>query len=74
MDNWAYVNLLGDALALVAHFILGLILLILIESDIFSCIRNLTFRSIPAPREDLKLDEDVIAEEMRIANQVKNPV
>jgi len=70
---WAWTNLLGDAAALVAHFVIGLILLILIESDIFAFIRKLTFRPIPGPREDLVLDDDVIAEERRVANQSRNP-
>ena len=66
MNNWAFENLLGDALALVAHFVIGLIILVVIESEIFTFLRKLTFRPIPGRRSDLILDEDVIAEEKRV--------
>ena len=71
---WAFENLLGDACFLVAHFVFGIIFLVIVETDIFACIGKLTIRSIPAPKEDLELDEDVLAEEERVRNQVKTPV
>lgn len=73
MDNWAFKNLLGDALALVAHFVIGLILLAIAESDIFQFLRKISVQPIPSKRVDLVLDNDVLAEETRVQNQVRNP-
>ena len=65
---WAPQNLLGDALCLVAHFIVGLLFLIVVETDMFSFLRKLTVWKIPTPKTDLQLDEDVLAEELRVKN------
>ena len=67
--TWDLYNLGGDALALVAHCIVGILVLSLIETDIFSCLTRFTLRSPPARNTGLDLDEDVIAEEERILNQ-----
>jgi hypothetical protein len=50
--------------------VFGIIFLIIVETDIFACIGKLTIRSITARKEDLELDEDVLAEEERVRNQV----
>lgn len=52
-----------------AHFIVGLLFLIIVETDMFSFLRKLTIWPIPAPKTDLQLDEDVLAEELRVKNQ-----
>ena len=61
--------MLGDAVALVAHCVVGLLALALIETDVFACLRRFTFRKLPEKKDDLDLDEDVIAEEDRITHQ-----
>ena len=68
-DIWAWFNLKGDAAALVAHFVIGLFIIFLIECDIFACLAKLTCRSVPAENTDLELDEDVVAESERVARQ-----
>ena len=68
-DIWAWFNLKGDAAALIAHFVIGLLIIFLIECDIFSCLSKITCRSVPAENEDLELDEDVVAEAERVARQ-----
>lgn len=69
---WSFQNLLGDALALVAHFFFGLIFLLLVEADLCECFRKLTIWKIPEPNNGLVLDDDVLAEEERVRSQVRN--
>ena len=57
---------MGNAVMMGAIGFLSLILLILVESNLCVCIKNLTFRPLPNPKEDLDLDEDVIAEADRL--------
>lgn len=45
---WAFKNLLGDACALGAHFVFGIIFLVIVETDIFACIGKWTIRATPA--------------------------
>jgi len=65
-DNWAFENLGGDAVALIIHFFVGVIVLAVIETDIFACLRKLSFRTIPARNQNLELDDDVLNEEERV--------
>lgn len=44
---WAFDNLLGDAVFLVALFFVGLGFVVLVESGVFEKVRELTFWSIP---------------------------
>jgi len=53
---------------LVAHFFFGILFLLIVETDIFSFLRKLTVWSIPEPNTSLQLDEDVLAEEKRVAD------
>ena len=46
-DLWAWFNLKGDVAALIAHFVLGIIIIFLIECDLFSCLSKITCREIP---------------------------
>lgn len=46
-----------------------MLLLILIEADIFQCCSKFTCKSLPEPQHDLDLDEDVQAEHERLAKQ-----
>ena len=66
-DPMAWFNLKGDVAALVAHFVLGIIIIFLVECDLFSCCAKMTCRSVPPENEDLELDDDVIAEIERVA-------
>ena len=68
-DIWAWFNLKGDAAALVGHFVVGCLIIFLIECDIFACLGKITCRTMPAENEDLELDEDVVAEIERVARQ-----
>ena len=68
-DIWAWYNLKGDAAALIAHFVLGCLIIFIIESDLFACFRKISCRSVPSETEDLELDEDVVAEIERVARQ-----
>jgi hypothetical protein len=68
VELWAWINLKGDAACLVLHFVIGSLILIIIESDICSGCSKFTFRSLPdAAGENEKLmDNDVLAEEERV--------
>ena len=46
-ETWAFYNLLGDAVILIIHFFFGIIVLILIETDLFACLRRATCRKLP---------------------------
>ena len=63
---WAWTNLKGDAAFLVGHFVVGLLFLTIVECDVFACLRKRTLRKLPAPKMDLVLDDDVLAEEERV--------
>ena len=67
--NWAWFNMKGDAVALGAHFFVGILIIMLIECDVFHCLSKVTCRTVPTYNEDIELDEDVIAENERVANQ-----
>lgn len=75
-EPWAFYNLKGDAVALLAHFLIGLLLLVLFESQGFKlCCEKLSNvccckgREKHADEEDMiLLDEDVLAEEERVEN------
>ena len=66
-DLWDWYNLKGDSAALIAHFVVGIIIIFLIECDLFACLGKITFREIPPENEDLELDDDVVAEMERVA-------
>ena len=74
-DIWAWYNLKGDAVILVAHFFIALFVLFLIEVEVqklFSWMPKIRCRS-RTTRERLGpvlvKDDDVIAEEKRVAGQ-----
>jgi len=56
----------GDALILVLHFFIDTAILIAIEKDLFSCLKNLGLKKVPPRNESLVLDPDVVAEEERV--------
>ena len=73
-DNiWAWYNLKGDAMFLVAHCIVGVLFLVLIELEVVrfaSWCPKLGFRSSKSSQgPELIKDDDVITEEKRIASQ-----
>ena len=49
--------------------ILYMLLLILIEADIFQCCAKFSCKSLPEPKHDLDLDEDVVSEHNRLEKQ-----
>lgn len=68
-DNiWALENMGGDALILVLHFIIDTGILIVIESNILSCLKGFSINKAPPPLPTaiLNLDDDVLAEEERV--------
>ena len=66
-DRWAFYNLGGDATAMVIHFFFGILVITLIETDVFACLRRFTLRTIPQRKQDLLMDDDVVREEERVA-------
>jgi len=73
-EIWALYNLKGDAIALICHFVLGIFLLTLIELEIwqyFSWCCKIGCRSSSNQNlgPELIKDDDVIAEEKRVAGQ-----
>ena len=73
-EIWAWYNLKGDCVILLMHFVFNLIVLVLIELEVYTlfdwcpCLR---FRSEGAFRQGPRLikDDDVITEEKRVAAQ-----
>lgn len=55
-------------LLLILQFIVYTSILALIEADVFRCTRDKTAREIPPRDPTLRLDEDVLAEEIRVAD------
>ena len=73
-DIWAWYNLKGDCMILLLHCILGLFKLTLIELEVYTLIDFwplIGYRSSNANRTGPPLvkDDDVIAEERRVASQ-----
>ena len=68
-DLWAWFNLKGDVAALLAHFVVGIIIIFLIECDVFACLSKITCREVPPENENIELDDDVVAEMDRVARQ-----
>jgi ATP-binding cassette, subfamily A (ABC1), member 3 len=76
-ENWAWYNLKGDAAFLIAHFFVGIFLLTLIELEVykyFSWCPGVGCRQARGRGEGPVLikDEDVLAEEKRVAQQSIN--
>ena len=70
-DIWAWYNLKGDAYILVLHFFVGIIILTLIELEVyqnFTWCPKMGFKSRRENRRTPQLpkDDDVIAEEIRV--------
>lgn len=66
-NYWGLKNMGGDALVLVMQFFVFSLILIAIEMDVFRCCRSQSIRKIRPRDSRLKLDEDVLAEEIRVA-------
>lgn len=60
---YALTNLTGNYLIMISTAIIFVLLLIVIEADIFQKCSKFSVKSVPSPRNDLDLDEDVLAEE-----------
>ena len=70
-ELWAWWNLKGDAVILLAHCVVGVVLIALIELDFFTCFGLCRCkRKGRAPDDNVPKDEDVLAEEARVALQV----
>lgn len=74
IDNFAIENMGGDIMLLAIHFIVWTSFLIMVEMGTFSWLwYSLPFnKGTISPRENLDLDDDVIAEEERVALANKN--
>lgn len=59
----------GDALLLIAHFFFGTFVLILIEMDLFKCLKGCTLRKIPKKNKEIDMEDDVLREEERTCNK-----
>ena len=73
-DIWAWENLKGDAMILILHFVVGLIILTLIEMEVISLLDwcpGIGCRGSGSARNEVELvkDDDVFAEEQRVAMQ-----
>ena len=66
---WALANLGGNYIIMFTSAIVFTALLVVIEADIFQKCSNFTFRALPPMRNDLDMDEDVIAEQERLTLQ-----
>ena len=49
------------------HFFFGILVITIIETDIFAFLRRFTLRAIPGRKQDLMMDDDVLNEEERVA-------
>lgn len=73
-EIWAWYNLKGDCMILLLHFVFGLAMLTLIELEVYSLFDwcpLIGCRSVGSDRRGPRLikDDDVIAEERRVASQ-----
>ena len=68
-DVWALTNLGGNYLIMIITAVVCVLLLMVIEADIFQRCSKFTFFSLPYAHHNLDLDDDVIAEEDRLAIQ-----
>ena len=68
-DVYALENLGGLYIIMVCMAIFCTLLLIVIEADIFQSCAKFSVFSVPEPREDMDLDDDVLAEEERLVKQ-----
>jgi len=59
---------------MLAHFVVDTLILILIEMDVFACLRRYTCRRIPARNAELELDTDVIEEEERVRDNTEDVI
>lgn len=50
----------GDAACLLGHFVIDTLILVLIELDLFKCLKNYSLKKIPEPDRSLELDHDVV--------------
>jgi len=66
---YAWVNLSANYVIMVCISIVCLLALWLIESGLLRCCANFSVRFVPDSTRDFDLDDDVIAEEERIAQQ-----
>ena len=63
----------ADLIALICHFILGLMVVTIIESPLFDACKDCACCESAVPRDDdIDLDDDVIEEEQRVSNMVLN--
>jgi hypothetical protein len=65
-EPWAWDNLKADLVAMIAHFVVGLLVLGIIESPLFDSCKDCACCDKAMARDDDDLDEDVLAEEERL--------
>lgn len=62
-------NLGGNYTIMICSAIFYCLVLVFIEADIFQSCSKYTYKKVPEPVQDLDLDDDVLAEEERLAQQ-----
>ena len=72
-DVYAWVNLSSNYAIMVGVSVVSLLLLWLIESGLLRCCANFSIRFVPDSTRDFELDDDVVAEEERLALQNEQP-
>jgi hypothetical protein len=65
-DPWSWYNLKGDLAALIAHCILGIVVLVWVESPVRTLFYECSFIDFMRYKEIEEIDEDVLAEEERV--------
>lgn len=63
---YALTNLSGNYIIMLVTAVVCVLLLCVIEADIFQNCSKFSVQKVPEPRTDLDLDEDVLAEEARL--------
>ena len=66
---YSFENLGFNFFMMLLTAFLYMLLLILIEADIFQCCAKFSCKSLPEPKHDLDLDEDVVSEHNRLEKQ-----
>jgi len=72
-DVYAWVNLSSNYAVMAGISVVSLLLLWLIESGLLRCCANFSIRFVPDSTRDFELDDDVVAEEERLALQNEQP-
>ena len=73
-DLWNMRNLGGDILAMVLHFVVWNLVILLLELDFWKNFNGFSICKLPAKRDDLNIDSDVEEEEKRVVQRGTQPI